>query len=201
MIDIPQAEIIAIILSSIGGVFTLLTIFWKKFINPIIKLVQNHDSFIKSVDNLKELMEKELKTNGGNSLKDAIIDLRQTCRRIENRQKIIEQRTKAALHYSNIALFETDVAGRLVWNNVHLCKFFETESTNLEGYDWLSIISENERESVLEEFTSCLNMNRKFSKLTKTNSGKNIRMLGYPYRLSQGEHGGFLISILEENEV
>ena len=59
-------------------------------------------------------MQKELSTNGGNSLKDAIIDLRQTCHRIR-KTKIIEQRTKAALHYSNVALFETDIAGRLVW--------------------------------------------------------------------------------------
>lgn len=202
MLEIPQGEIIAIIVSSIGGIFTLITLFWKKVITPIIKLVKNHDTFIESVNNLRSVMEKELMTNGGNSLKDAIIDLRQTCHRIEKRQKVIEQRTKAALHYSNVALFETDVAGRLTWSNVHLCKFMHINSNmSLEGYDWLNIIDEDEREDVLEEFTSCLNMNRKFDKSTKTYTNKKIRMLGYPYKLNEGEHGGFLISIIEENEV
>lgn len=201
MIDIPQGEMIAILVSSIGGIFTLITLFYRKFINPLIKLVKNHDSFIKSVDNLRELMEKELKTNGGNSLKDAMIDLRQTCHRIEKRQKIIEQRTKAALHYSDIALFETDTSGRLIWNNVNLCRFLDKGSTHVEGYDWLNIISENERDEVLEEFMSCLKMNRKFSKATLTNQNINIRMLGYPYKLNDGEHGGFLVSITQEKEV
>ena len=147
-------------------------------------------------------MEKELTTNGGNSLKDAIIDLRETCHRIDRRQKIIEQRTKAALHYSDEALFETDVAGRLVWSNANLCKFLEDNpSQQLDGYDWLSIIHEDERDEVLQEFKSCLNMNRKFSKMTKTSYNKNVRMLGFPYKLNSDEHGGFLVSIIEEKEV
>tara|TARA_B100000085_G_C18543827_1_gene513073 strand:+ start:885 stop:1484 length:600 start_codon:yes stop_codon:yes gene_type:complete len=197
-----HVEILAIIVGSIGSVVGFLTYLWKRLVKPLVKLVQNHDVFIKSVDELREVMQKELSTNGGNSLKDAIIDLRQTCHRIEKRQKIIEQRTKAALHYSNVALFETDIAGRLVWSNVHLSDFLDEETgADVQGYDWLTIINEDEREEVLSEFKSCLNMNRKFSKITQTTDGKNIRMLGYPYRLNSTEHGGFLVSIIENNEV
>lgn len=195
-----NTEILAIIIGSVGSVITFFTLLWKKFISPLIKLVKNHDIFIKSVDHLRELMEKELKTNGGNSLKDAIIDMRATCNRIENRQKIIEQRTKAALHYSNVALFETDPYGRLIWSNVHLGKYFDKNHQDIEGYDWLNIIEEHERTETLQEFQSCLNMNRKFSKITTTQSGNEIRMLGYPYKLSDDSHGGFLVSITE-NEV
>lgn len=195
--NIPQVEILAIIVSSIGGITGFFTLLWKKLISPLVKLVQNHEIFITSVNDLK----KELTTNGGNSLKDAIIKLNNTCSRIENRQKIIEQRTKAGLHYSNVALFETDVVGRLIWSNAHLCKFFNDTAKELEGYDWLNIIEEEDRAEVLEEFQSCLSMNRKFSKLTKTTKGKHVRMLGYPYKLSDDTHGGFLISLIEENEV
>jgi hypothetical protein len=197
-----HVEIVAIIAGSIGSVVGFLTYLWKRLIKPLVKLVNNHDVFIKSVDELREVMQKELSTNGGNSLKDALIDLRQTCHRIEKRQKIIEQRTKAALHYSNVALFETDISGRLVWSNVHLSDFLDEDTgSDVQGYDWLTIINEDEREEVLLEFKSCLNMNRKFSKITKTTDGKNIRMLGYPYRLNHTEHGGFLVSIIENNEV
>lgn len=192
-----DVEIITIILSSLGGAGTLLSVFWLKFIKPILKVVNNHDEIVKSID----FIRKELTTNGGNSLKDSILDLKKVCHSIETRQRVIEQRTKAALHYSNVALFETDSKGRLVWNNAQLCDFVKDKAINMEGYDWLTIITEDDREELLNEFQSCLNMNRKFSKIATTQNGKNVRMLGYPYRITDSEHGGFLVSILETSEV
>lgn len=190
-------EILAIIISGIGGAGTLLTIIWKKFLKPIVKLCSNQEFFKESVEEIR----KELKTNGGSSLKDAIIDMRNTVHRIDKRQKIIEQRTKAALHYSNEALFETDIAGRLVWSNAHFCKYVKDNPANMTGFDWLSMIKEEERDELLNEFLSCVKMNRKFSKTTETQDGKHIRMLGYPYRITDSEHGGFLVSIIPNEEV
>ena len=189
-------EIIMIILGSIGSVITFFTLLWKKFINPLIKLVKNHDVFIKSVDDLRHLMEKELTTNGGNSLKDAIISMKESCRRIEDRQKVIIQRTKAALHYSNVALFETDETGRLVWSNANLCDLTKNITSSVEGFDWINLFAENEREEVMDEFMSCIKMNRRFSKETKLQDNTQVGLLGYPYRISDTEHGGFLISLV-----
>jgi hypothetical protein len=44
-------------------------------------------------------------------------------------------------------------------------------------------------------------MNRKFSRTTTTCDGKEIRMLGYPYKITDVEQGGFLVSISETKEV
>ena len=200
-----DTEIITIVISAIGGIFTLTTILWKKFLKPIVKLCKNQDFFIESVNDIK----KELTTNGGSSLKDAIISMGESCKRIEDRQKIIVQRTKAALHYSSMALFETDKEGRLTWSNANLIELTK-KSTNswkgnasymIEGFDWISLFKEEDREDVLDEFKSCLSMNRRFIKETKLNNGKRVRLLGYPYKLTETEHGGFLVSITEENEV
>jgi len=191
-------EIIAIIVGSIGSVIGFFTFLWKKFINPLFKLVKNHDVFIKSVNDLRQLMEKELKTNGGNSIKDAIIDMRATCGRIEGRQKVIIQRTKAALHYSNISLFETDEQGRLVWCNAMMQDYTKDIVSSIEGFDWINLFAEEEREEVQSEFFSCLKMNRRFNKTTKLQNNKTVRLIGYPYRISDSEHGGFLISVTEE---
>ena len=109
MIDFSHPEVLAIIVSCIGGIGTLFTYLWKKAVKPIVKLCKNQDFFVESVEEIR----KELKTNGGSSLKDTIIELKDTCNRIDNRQKVIEQRTKASLHYSNEALFETDEDG--IW--------------------------------------------------------------------------------------
>ena len=196
MIDFSHPEIITIIISALGGLGGICTLVWKKFLKPIVKLCHNQDFFKESVEEIK----KELTTNGGSSLKDAIIDMKDTVNRIDRRQKVIEQRTKAALHYSNEALFETDIAGRSVWSNAHFCKYVKDNPNDVSGFDWLTMIKEEDRDELLKEFLSCIKMNRKFSKLTETQDGKPIRMLGYPYKITDVEHGGFLVSIIPKEE-
>jgi hypothetical protein len=191
MIDI---ESIPVIVSLLGAIGTCFSIIWVKIIKPIIKFVRHQEDINNKIDDIK----KELSTNGGNSLKDSIIDLRKVCHRIEIRQKIIEQRTKAALHYSNLPLFETDNEGRLIWNNSLFFQF--TSSTNVEGYDWLNFIIEDDRDELLDEFKSCLNTNRKFRKETRTNNNKPIVLTGFPYRISDSEQGGYLVSISKSKE-
>lgn len=198
MIDFAHPEVIVtLVLSCLGGLGTLFTLIWKKVVSPLVKLCKNQDFFVQSVKDIK----KELSTNGGSSLKDTIIELRETCNRIDNRQKIIEQRTKASLHYSGAALFETDEDGRLIWSNANFCKFLPVGGIKFEGYDWLTIINEDEREDVLQEFISCLEMNRRLSKITKDYESNEIRLLGYPYRINDEKHGGFLVSVTKTQEV
>lgn len=183
-------------ISLLGGLGTFFTFIWIKVIKPVLKVVNSHDSVVKSID----FIRKELTTNGGNSLKDTVNDLKKICGRIETRQRVIEQRTKAALHYIDNILFETDSGGRITWANANFCKFFNSHEM-LEGYDWLNFINEEDREELLQEFMSCLDMNRKFSRTTTTCDGKEIRMLGYPYKITDVEQGGFLVSISETKEV
>lgn len=190
-------DLLTLIISVIGGIGTFFSLVWVKVVKPLVKLLHNQDSFKESFETIR----KELTTNGGNSLKDVVIDLKTTCGRIETRQKVIEQRTKASLHYSQAALFETDSDGRLVWSNINFCEFMKSISDNLEGYDWLNCIDEDEREDVLQEFKSCLNLNKKFIRTTKMHDGKIIRMTGYPYRINEEKQGGFLVSITEQKEV
>ena len=196
-------ELLAIIIGSLGSVIGFLTYTWKKLIKPLVALVKNHDVFIKSVDDVRELIQKELTTNGGSSLKDAIISMRESCQRIEDRQKVIVQRTKAALHYSSMALFETDKEGRLTWSNANLIELTKKSHSNymVEGFDWISLFDEAEREDIFDEFKSCLSMNRRFIKETRLINGTQVRLLGYPYKITDTEHGGFLVSITTENEV
>lgn len=189
-------EYFTLFFTILGSICTFFSLIWLKVIIPILKLINGHENTVKTIAYIKA----ELTTNGGNSIKDTVIDLRKICGRIETRQKIIEQRTRAALHYTDAILFETDKDGRVTWTNANFCKFFSTNQT-LEGYDWLTVISEDEREEVFQEFNSCLNMNRKFNHTAKTIDGREIRMSGYPYKITEVEQGGFLVSILETQEV
>lgn len=193
MIDIKNPESITLLCSLLGGLGTLLSLLWVKIIKPTLKILQGQDEIVKSIETIR----KELTTNGGNSLKDSIIDLRNTCSRIEVRQKVIEQRTKAALHYNNVALFETDKHGRLIWTNNSFYELTSDSVTNVDGYDWINYIHEDEREEFFQEFKSCLKMNRKFLKTVKNCENKTIKLLGFPYKINDDAHGGFLVSISE----
>lgn len=191
MLDLTNPENIAISFSVLGGLITFLSILWAKIISPLIKIVDNQEEFKSSLNTIK----KELTTNGGNSLKDTIIDLRGTCSRIENRQKVIEQRTKAALHYNNVALFETDEHGRLTWTNSNFYDLTCDSITSVEGYDWLTYIREEEREELFDEFKSCLDMNRKFVMTVTNCKNQPIKLVGFPYKINENSHGGFLVSL------
>jgi PAS domain S-box-containing protein len=197
MIDFKNPEYITLILSLLGGIGTFFSLIWVKVVVPVIKLMNGQELVGKAINDIK----KELTTNGGNSLKDAVIDLRTTCHRMETRQKIIEQRTKAALHYSLVSLFETDSRGRITWSNENFCKLTSNKLQHAEGFDWVLYIDEDEREEFLTEFKSCLEMNRKFMRISKNCDGKLVQMVGYPYKINDHEHGGFLVSVSELKEV
>jgi hypothetical protein len=197
MIDLKNPENITLIFSIFGGLGTFFSIIWVKVIKPAIKLVQGQEEVFKSLETIK----KELTTNGGNSLKDAVVDLRSTCNRMEKGQKVIEQRTKAALHYNDAVLFETDDHGRLTWTNNNFYELTQDVINSVEGYDWLNYAAEEEREDLFDELKSCLKMNRKLVKTVKTVDGKTVKMTGFPYRINEKEHGGFLVSISQIKEI
>ncbi len=188
-----QHNDIVTVLTISGSLLSFFAILWHKFLRPVTKFIDKHDQLAESV----EAIRKEITINGGGSLKDQVVGLHSTCNRIESRQKIIEQRTKAALHYSPYALFETDQKGRLTWTNEPFFKLTGQTLSDIKGFDWLTYIDEDEREDFFSEFKSCIDMNRKFSKDVKTSDGQEVRMTGYPYRLNDQEQGGFLISIIE----
>jgi hypothetical protein len=196
MIDIKNPESITLICTLLGAGGTILSLVWVKAIKPTISFLQNQEIITKSLNDIK----KELTTNGGNSLKDSIIELKGTCNRIETRQKVLEQRSKAALHYNNTALFETDTTGRLIWTNNGFYELTADSINSVDGYDWLNYIYEDDREDVFEEFKSCIDMNRKFVKIVKNCNGKNIKLVGFPYKINEQTHGGFLISVSEIKE-
>jgi PAS domain-containing protein len=198
MIDINSPETVTFIFSILGGIITFFSVLWMKIIKPIFHMIDKQDDLANSVETIK----KELTPNGGNSIKDTITELKGTCNRIENRQKVIEQRTKAALQYNNAALFETDEHGRLTWTNGNFYDLTSGSVNSVEGYDWLTYIVENDRENVFDEFKSCIEMNRKFIKYTTNIEGNKIKLVGFPYKINDDYHGGFIVnlSIIDKGE-
>jgi hypothetical protein len=191
MVDLTNPDHITLLFSILGGIGTFFSLLWMKMIKPAMKLMSGQEEVFKSLDTIK----KELTTNGGNSLKDSINDLKNTVNKMDKRQIVIEQRTKASLHYHSAALFETDSQGRLVWTNNNFFELTQDVISDVDGYNWLNYIEEKDREKLFNELKSCLEMNRELVKTVSTVDSKLVKMIGFPYKINEKEQGGFLISI------
>ena len=157
---------------------------------PILDLMEGHKKITESLD----IIKKEVVTNGGKSLKDAVTSLKYTCERIEITQKVLEQRSKLALNYHDEALFETDRHGNLVWTNEKFYQMTGESHTDLVGTNWINYVQEGDRGKFQQELKSCLENCRKFELETKSTEGTPIKIVGYPYKVGRSQLG-FLFNL------
>lgn len=183
------AENITALIGMLGAVGGVLLFIWRVF--------KTCGVFLKDHEEVKgaiKVIKTELTPNGGSSLKDIVSELKKTCHRIEIRQRLSDQRSKAALHYSIDSLFEINSSGALCWSNDSFAQMFQDLGDIFDGHDWITIVHDDCREDFLKEFKSCLEMSRKIDITTKTVHDKDIRFVGFPYKISAKKHGGFLLN-------
>lgn len=176
-----------------GVIIPLAGWFWIKVVKPLTNLLKRQEASMAAIKDLQD----EITAHGGKTIKDTVKTIRKNLADVEVGQRVIKERCKAALNYADIALFETDNSGKLVWGNN---MFFDLETvdslnTNLKGFDWISLLRESDQQDTLDQFKSCLEMNRTFVRQTRLSNGRPIRMQGHPLRVSDDQNDGFLISI------
>lgn len=187
--SVYTGENVGFIVALIGATFTF-TVFVFKKINSIVKSYENLGKTVNRI-------EKEVKTNGGSSLKDTVISMKTILNRIEISQKVIEQRTKSSLHCYEQALFEVDQEGKLTWANDKFLATTACATCNFSDYDWVSIITEEDREDFIKELNSCLSMSRKLEFHTTIND-KKTKIVGHPYKIDSHSNAGFLFKLISE---
>lgn len=183
-------ENISLFTAIVGALFGFITFVYKQVVKPILNLIEGHERIVESL----EVIKKEVVTNGGKSLKDAVTSLKETCERIELTQKVLEQRSKLALNYHNEALFETDRRGNLVWTNEKFYQVTGETHTNLTGLNWINYVQEGDREKFERELKNCLESCRKFELETKSTDGASVKFVGYPYKVGKSQLG-FLFNL------
>jgi PAS domain S-box-containing protein len=181
------------IMGIVGAAIAVPVAIWRKLVIPINKVFSTNEEVVAAIKQIKS----EVVTNGGKSIKDTVNGLKNICEGMEKRQKVIDQRIRASLHYLDAGLFETDRKGKLIWTNEAFCKITGMSQSDMEGYDWLSFIHESERDQVIREFSSCLKMSRKFYVETQTVKDKAIALSGHAYKLGEDQNGGYLINIIQ----
>lgn len=182
-----SSEQITFLVGIVGTLYGFLVFVWKKILKPTIELFKDHKHIKSSI----EKIAREVVTNGGSSLRDAV-------NRIEASQKKIEQRSLASLNYMDAPLFELDTNGNLVWTNEKFYEITGETLSDLEGFDWIAYIREQDRPRFIEELHSCVHMSRKFECEVYSMDGKKIRFTGFPYKDHDTQHGFlFTLKILE----
>lgn len=190
------SELIAVISGVLGLLGTIIA-YGRKIYKQVSLFIEDQEEVRDSLKDIKQ----ELTTNGGKSLKDMVIKMKITCDTINVRQRVLDQRSKAALHYQKEALFEVDRSANLVWCNDSFRKLMmeDSGSGELSGKDWISIIDESKRREFCEEVDSCVKMCRKIDIETVDTQGGALHFIGYPYKIGRNNHEGFLIHLKKEN--
>jgi gas vesicle protein len=147
------------LLATIGTVITILITVYKG-IKPVYTLCKKKydsvKSFIKDVSDCVQLVNTELKTNHGSSIKDAIS-------RIDNKVMGLESKNKAYLSHIGLPIFELNSSGQLTWINRAGFSLLKKDFTELKDLGWMGLVCPDDRDRVESEIEDSSRQRRAFS--------------------------------------
>lgn len=146
----------------IGAIFVIFKFFKKAYSG--IKDVINTASRVKHIVH-------ELAPENGKSLKDIVINMKDTVKAVNHRQILTEHRERAVLQESSFMMFEFDESGALKWANKQYCTFTGRAIEELTERGWENTITQEDRDRVIKEFSGAEKSDRDFeSKYTIINA-------------------------------
>lgn len=135
-----------------------------------------------------EYIEKELKPNGGSSVKDTI-------NRIESKVNYITFAQHTFWdHQTNIPMFSTDTNGCTVWVNKAMCDLLDRQVAEFLGTAWETVVLQKEREAVRNEWYRAVSEERPFemSYTLVHSKGKEISVRCKAFGSSKTGYVGFI---------
>lgn len=152
-------EFISTAIISLGGLATAcLAIYgvWKKILLPWFRENRNkRDNLAKAIAHIEKIsnelseVSKELKPNGGGSIKDQV-------KEISRDVKAIRVERDATFLLAKEPMFKNDAKGYCTLANQALCKLYGTNQEQLLGLGWLNYVIEEDRERVKEEWKNII---------------------------------------------
>lgn len=131
----------------------------KVYLPKIVAFVRELSTAINSVNGIKAQFEN----NGGSTLKDAIDNLQKSVLRIEQRQIMGEQRTKALMNSDPTKnFFEANEKGECLWASVGYLRLTGKSLEDVRGNGWIGVIAPEDRKRVVEEWSDAVTQNRDF---------------------------------------
>lgn len=148
----------------VGAVFGV----WKKFGSWRWAAAK---TFFCRVTNTCDLVEKELKTNGGGSLKDAIS-------RVEYHTAGLSGKFQATMSHVSTPMWESDKDGNLTYANRAYVRLFGRDTHELQGMGWLTDVADSDRRQVEDDWNNAVENQRIFDRqfLIVTGDNRTIRV-------------------------
>lgn len=148
---------------------------WRGFIKAI-------DSVVKEFREVKALIEKELKTNGGTSLKDSINELKVTV-------SAMDGKFRAYASYANIIGWESDTEGRTIWVSPAVCELSGRSEKDFLGHSWRALVQGKDRDKVFREWDAAIREKRAFIMEFEIlhRDGHTIPIMAETYVIRSGE--------------
>lgn len=162
-------NILGTIITGLGGLGTCI-IAWKSILKPLwlkhLKKQKEQDSVLinqsKFFVHIEEMTEKileiskELKPNGGGSIKDQV-------KQIANDVRIIRIERDATFHLAKEPMFKTDEKGYYVSCNSAFCSLMGVPEQEILGLGWLNFIVTEDKERVWEEWENIIESGKEIS--------------------------------------
>lgn len=137
-------------------------------------------------------ISKELKPNGGKSIKDQINELQSSTKTILHRQRwILENREEP--------IFETDSHGNFKWVNEAFSRLTDRPFKDLENNNWINALCEKTREEVYDKWQIAIENERNFEHQIVIIDSKNRAFSAKCVAVHQddGQYIGKLINIVK----
>lgn len=109
-----------------------------------------------------KFLAKEMKPNGGSSLKDSVEGLKHSIDAILSTVVRLDQRQIAIANHSDKGIFEADLNGDTIFVNRAYCRICGRSPEEVLGKGWKSLVHPEERDKVVEEWYSCVKERRDF---------------------------------------
>ena len=151
----------------------------KPYVKRIFDSMFGTRKLLEQLNKRLEEIQKEVRPNGGSSMRDVI-------NRVEAMILIQDQRQRAMVADAEHGIFEADASGRCTHVNRTYCRLVGRTPQELLGYGWINSVAAEDRERVDREWAQAIAEEREFeSEYTAvTPDGEEKRVIARSVKMS-----------------
>lgn len=156
---------------------------------------EKRERFIKAISNIENIslqlqeVTKELKPNGGGTIKDQV-------KQIAHDVKTICVERDATFLLSKEAMFKNNEQGYCILANNSLCQLYGVSQEQLLGLGWLNYIMEEDKERIKEEWLNIIETGTEIASYYTIINQVTDEEVPVKYRAIINKHNGKIISAI-----
>lgn len=161
----------SVIIYNIIGLIAFIVVAWKFVISPgyhhVYLPISIFFTGITKTIMIVDFLEKELKPNGGNTLRDKINLINQELSRIHRDLTAFKNKQDIMLDFigfseDGMGFFEANINGNCTYVSHKYCEISGLLETEAYGSGWINAIKSEDRDDVLKEWELCVKQGRTF---------------------------------------